>query len=72
MASSSSASAAASLTAALGSPPTEKLTRQNHLFWKTQVLPALRGAQVMDLGELHFFLGIEVKKCSNGIVLIQE
>jgi histone deacetylase 1/2 len=25
-----------------------------------------------DIGELHFFLGIEVKKCSNGIVLIQE
>jgi histone deacetylase 1/2 len=25
-----------------------------------------------DLGELNFFLGIEVKKCSNGIVLTQE
>jgi histone deacetylase 1/2 len=25
-----------------------------------------------DLCELHFFLGIEVKKCSNGIVLTQE
>jgi histone deacetylase 1/2 len=25
-----------------------------------------------DLGELHFFLGIEVKKCSNGILLTQE
>ncbi|KAK1696039.1 hypothetical protein QYE76_012736 [Lolium multiflorum] len=49
MASSSSATAAANLAAALGSPPTEKLTRQNHLFWKTQVLPALRGAQVLGL-----------------------
>ncbi|KAK1696548.1 hypothetical protein QYE76_013245 [Lolium multiflorum] len=49
MASSSSASATANLTAALGAPPTEKLTRQNHLFWKAQVLPALRGAQVMEL-----------------------
>jgi histone deacetylase 1/2 len=25
-----------------------------------------------DLGELHFFLGIEVRKCPNGIVLTQE
>ena len=41
--------AAASLTTALGAPPTEKLSRDNHLFWKTQVLPALRGAQVMEL-----------------------
>ncbi|KAK1698168.1 hypothetical protein QYE76_014865 [Lolium multiflorum] len=41
--------AAASLTAALGAPPTEKLSRHNHLFWKMQVLPALRGAQVMGL-----------------------
>jgi hypothetical protein len=49
MASSSSATAAANLAAALGSPPTEKLTRQNHLFWKTQVLPALHGAQVLGL-----------------------
>ncbi|XP_071685030.1 uncharacterized protein [Lolium perenne] len=49
MASSSSAVAAANLASALGSPPTEKLTRQNHLFWKAQVLPALRGAQVMGL-----------------------
>jgi hypothetical protein len=39
----------ASLGSALGAPPTEKLTRDNHLFWKTQVLPALRGAQVMGL-----------------------
>ncbi|KAK1667743.1 hypothetical protein QYE76_055902 [Lolium multiflorum] len=49
MASSSSASAMASLGSALGAPPTEKLTRDNHLFWKTQVLPALRGAQVIGL-----------------------
>jgi hypothetical protein len=25
------------------------LSRENHLFWKTQILPALRGAQVMGL-----------------------
>jgi hypothetical protein len=49
LASSQLGSAAASLTAALGSPPTEKLSRENHLFWKTQILPALRGAQVMGL-----------------------
>jgi hypothetical protein len=40
---------AASLTAVLGAPPMDKLSRDNHLFWKTQVLPALRGAQVMEL-----------------------
>src|SRR4051812_4446643 len=39
----------AGLSAALGPPPAEKLTLNNHLFWKTQVLPALRGAQVMVL-----------------------
>ena len=41
--------AAANLSAALGAPPSEKLSRDNHLFWKTQVLPALRGAQVIAL-----------------------
>jgi hypothetical protein len=45
----SSSSATASLTAALGAPLTEKLSRENNLFWKTQVLLALRGAQVMGL-----------------------
>ena len=30
----------------LGSPPSEKLARGNFILWKTQVLPALRGAQV--------------------------
>jgi hypothetical protein len=39
----------ATLAGALGAPPTEKLTRDNHLFWKTQILPALRDAQVMGL-----------------------
>jgi hypothetical protein len=41
--------AAVSLLAALGSPPSEKLSRDNHLFWKTQVLLALHCAQVMGL-----------------------
>jgi hypothetical protein len=49
MASSSTMSTMASLASALGSPPLEKLSRDNHLFWKAQVLPALRGAQVMGL-----------------------
>jgi hypothetical protein len=44
-----SASAIAALASALGSPPPEKLSRNNHLFWKTQVLLALRSAQVMGL-----------------------
>jgi histone deacetylase 1/2 len=25
-----------------------------------------------DLGDLHYFLGIEVKKCTNGLVISQE
>jgi hypothetical protein len=47
--SSSAAVAAASLIAALGSPPSEKLSRDNHLFWKTQVLPAFHCVQAMGL-----------------------
>ena len=46
-----SSSAASSLAAALGSPPAEKLSRENFLYWKMQVLPTLRGAQVMELLE---------------------
>jgi hypothetical protein len=52
MASSSSltaSAAAANLTAVLGAPLTDKQSRDNHLFWKMQVLPALRGAQVLEL-----------------------
>ncbi len=41
MASSSSSSAA---PAALGPPVTVKLTRDNYVLWRAQVLPALRGA----------------------------
>ena len=36
---------------ALGAPPATKLTRGNFLYWKTQVLPALRAARVMGLLE---------------------
>jgi hypothetical protein len=45
----SSSSSATTMAAALGSPPTEKLTRANFLLWKMQVLPAVRGALVMGL-----------------------
>ncbi|XP_071677219.1 uncharacterized protein [Lolium perenne] len=38
-----------SLAAALGAPPTDKLTMANYLYWKAQVLPAARGAQAMGL-----------------------
>jgi hypothetical protein len=38
-----------SLAAALGSPPTEKLTQEYYLFWMAQVLPSLHGVMVMDL-----------------------
>lgn len=44
MASSSSAAA----PAALGPPVTEKLTRDNFVLWRAQVLPALRGALLTD------------------------
>ena len=33
----------------LGSPPSERLARGNFILWKTQVLLALRGAQVTGL-----------------------
>jgi hypothetical protein len=38
-------------TPLIGNPPTEKLTRENHLLWKVQVLPALRVARVLGLVE---------------------
>ena len=38
-----------SLASALGSPPTEKLTLANYLYWKAQVVPAVRGAHAMGL-----------------------
>lgn len=31
----------------LGHPVSEKLTRENYLLWKAQILPAVRGAQLM-------------------------
>lgn len=33
----------------LGNPPTDKLTRSNHPMWRAQVLPAIRGAQLLGL-----------------------
>ncbi|KAK1653449.1 hypothetical protein QYE76_071254 [Lolium multiflorum] len=50
MASSTSMSATA-LAAALESPPSQPLTRENALVWKALVIPALRGARVLDLVE---------------------
>ncbi|KAK1620240.1 hypothetical protein QYE76_025757 [Lolium multiflorum] len=47
----SSSSSSTVLVVALGSPPSQKLTRGNFLFWKTLVLPTLRGAQVLPLLE---------------------
>jgi hypothetical protein len=37
------------LTAALGTPPTQTLNRTNHLAWKALVLPAFRSARVIGL-----------------------
>jgi hypothetical protein len=42
---------ATALAAALGSPPSQPLTRENALVWKALVIPALRGARVLDLVE---------------------
>jgi hypothetical protein len=33
----------------LGLPPRELLTRENHPIWRSQVLPAIHGAQLVDL-----------------------
>jgi hypothetical protein len=32
-------------------PPAEKLTRGNHLLWKTLVLPTLRGARLLGIAD---------------------
>jgi hypothetical protein len=40
---------AVALAATLGSPPSQLLTRENTLIWKALVIPALRGARVLDL-----------------------
>ncbi|XP_071683600.1 uncharacterized protein [Lolium perenne] len=42
---------ATALAAALGTPPSQPLTRENALVWKALVIPALRGARVLDLVE---------------------
>jgi hypothetical protein len=46
-----SASSSAGASATLGNPPAEKLTRANHLLWKTQVLPTLRGTRLLGLAD---------------------
>jgi hypothetical protein len=47
----SSSASATVLAAALGAPPAQLLTRDNALVWKALVVPALRGARVLDLVE---------------------
>ena len=48
--SSSSASFSSSaLSAALGPPPSQLLTRSNFLLWKALIIPAFRGANVMGI-----------------------
>lgn len=41
-----SSSTSASAAAALGAPPVEKLTRENYVLWRAQLLPHIRGAQL--------------------------
>ncbi|KAK1630653.1 hypothetical protein QYE76_004968 [Lolium multiflorum] len=45
----SSSSSASTLAAALGSPPSQHLTRNNFLLWQALIVPAFRGANVMGL-----------------------
>ena len=33
----------------LGTPVTEKLTRENYILWKAQVMPAIRGANLVAI-----------------------
>ncbi|KAK1685202.1 hypothetical protein QYE76_046050 [Lolium multiflorum] len=47
--SSSPAMSSSALATALGAPPAQQLTRSNFLLWKALVLPAFRGANVMQL-----------------------
>jgi hypothetical protein len=42
---------ATALAAALGAPLSQPLTPENALVWKALVIPALRGARVLDLVE---------------------
>jgi hypothetical protein len=44
-----SSSTSSTTSSPLGQPVTEKLTRDNFLFWKAQILPPLRGAQLNGL-----------------------
>jgi hypothetical protein len=39
----------AALAAAVGAPSAQLLTRENSLVWKALVVPALRGARVLNL-----------------------
>ena len=45
----SSSTSTSALAAALGSPPTQLLTRDNFLLWQALIVPAFRGANVMGL-----------------------
>jgi hypothetical protein len=47
----SSSASATVLAAALGAPPAQLLTHDNALVWKALVVPAFRGARVLDLME---------------------
>ncbi|KAK1643377.1 hypothetical protein QYE76_061182 [Lolium multiflorum] len=49
--SSSTSSSVTTLASALGSAPSQLLTCDNALIWKALVIPALRGAHVLDLIE---------------------
>jgi len=43
-----STSNGAALPSTFGHPVTEKLSRSNYALWKLQVLPTIRGAQLVD------------------------
>jgi hypothetical protein len=45
----SSSSSVSAMAAALGSPPSQLLTRNNFLLWRALIVLAFRGANVMGL-----------------------
>jgi hypothetical protein len=45
----SSSSSVSAMAAALGSPPSQLLTRNNFLLWQALIVPVFRGANVMGM-----------------------
>jgi hypothetical protein len=63
---STSAAAATNFPTPLGPKVTEKLTRDNYVLWKAQVLPLIRGARLMG------FLDGTVKQPEETIEVVDD